>query len=52
MTDISKRQRAHYIYTKSETFLNTKAKHFSKAGQFPLRFYIQKARHVTLRDFS
>ena len=32
-----------HIYIKPDTF--------QKARQFPLRFYIQKAIHLTLRDF-
>ena len=32
-----------FIYKKPDTF--------QKARQFPLRFYIQKAVHFTLRDF-
>ena len=32
-----------FIYKKTDTF--------QKARQFPLRFYIQKAIHFTLRDF-
>ena len=43
------------IYTKSkqnsETFLYTKNPYtFQKARQFPLRFYIQKTIHLSLRD--
>ena len=34
----------HFIYKKPDTF--------QKARQFPLRFYIQKAIHLTLRDFQ
>ena len=32
-------------------FYIQKARHFQKARQLPLRFYIQKAIHLTLRDF-
>ena len=32
-----------FIYKKPDTF--------QKARQFPLSFYIQKAKHLTLRDF-
>ena len=39
----SKKMRNVFIYKKSDTF--------QKARQFPLRFYIQKAIHLTLRDF-
>ena len=54
-TAIIERQRAR-LYTqkakKSETFLYTKSQTcFQKAKQFSLRFYIQKAIHLTLRDF-
>ena len=45
-----------FIYTKSQknsqTFLyKKKPDTFQKARQFPLRFYMQKAIHLTLRDF-
>ena len=42
------------IYTKSktiETFYIQKPDTFQKARQFQIRFYIQKAIHLTLRDF-
>ena len=56
MTVISKRQRerlyiykeqkiAKRFYTKIQTLLQN-------AGQFLLRFYLQKARHFTLRHVS
>ena len=48
MTAIVERQRARFICKKSKKI----AKRFKKkARQFPLRFYIQKAAHLTLRDF-
>ena len=44
-----------FIYTKTKKlpniFIYKKPDTFQKAGQFPLRFYIQKAIHLTLRDF-
>ena len=53
-TSIIKRQRAR-LYTKSKKFRNVfiykKPDTFQKARQFPLRFYIQKSIHLTLRDF-
>ena len=43
------------IYTKSrtngQTFLYKKPDNFQKSREFPLRFYIYKALHLTLRDF-
>ena len=56
MTAVVERQRAHFnIYKKQnncETFFVYKNPDtFQKARQFPLRFYIQKAIHFTLRDF-
>ena len=43
------------VYTKSKKlrnfFIYKMADTFQKSRQFPLRFYIQKARHLTLRDF-
>ena len=43
------------IYTKSKKIRNVliykKPDTFQKARQFPFRFYIQKAIHLTLRDF-
>ena len=43
-----------FIYTKrkkiAKRFLYKKPDTFQKARQFPLRFYIQKAIHLTLRD--
>ena len=44
-----------FIYTKSKKnskrFIYKKQDTFQKARQFPLRFYIQKSRLLTLRDF-
>ena len=43
-----------FIYTKSKKLRNVfiyKKTQFSKSRQFLLRFYIQKAIHLTLRDF-
>ena len=45
-TLIHKKSKKH-----SEMFLYKKPDTFQKARQFPLRFYIQKAIHLTLRDF-
>ena len=42
-TQKAKKLRNIFIYKKPDTF--------QKARQFPLRFYIQKAIHLTLRDF-
>ena len=42
-TQKAKKLRYVFIYKKQDTF--------QKARQFPLRFYIQKAIHLTLRDF-
>ena len=42
-TQKAKKMRNVFIYKKPDTF--------QKARQFPLRFYIQKAIHLTLRDF-
>ena len=42
-TQKAKKMRNVYIFKNSDTF--------QKARQFPLRFYIQKAIHLTLRDF-
>ena len=42
-TQKSKKLRNVFIYKKTDTF--------QKARQFPLRFCIQKAIHLTLRDF-
>ena len=55
MTAIIERQRAR-LYTKSkkncETLLYSKKPDtFQKARQFPLRFHIPKAIHLTLQDF-
>ena len=55
MTAIIERQRAR-LYTKKQkklrnVFIFKKPHTFQKARQFPLRFYIQKAVHLTLRDF-
>ena len=45
-----------FIYTKKQNklrnvFIYKKPDTFQKARQFPLRFYIQKSIHLTLRDF-
>ena len=54
MTAIIERQRAR-LYTKikkiAKRFIFKKQDTFQKARQFPLRFYIQKAIHLTLREF-
>ena len=57
MTAISERQRVHlYVYiqetktTKRCIYKNPDI--FQKSRLFALRFYIQKVRHFTLRDFS
>ena len=55
MTAITERQRA-CLYTQKakklrNIFIYKKPDTFQKARQFPLRFYIQKAIHLTLRDF-
>ena len=42
-TQEAKKTSNGYIYKKRDTF--------HKARQFPLHFYIQKAIHLTLRDF-
>ena len=56
MTAMIERQRARfYIHKKQKlrnVFIYKKRDTFQKARQFPLRFYIQKAIHFTLRDFS
>ena len=58
MTAIGERHRElFYLYKQTEKQIRNrcyiqKARHFSKARQFPLRFDIQKAGHLTLRDFS
>ena len=46
-----------FLYTQKEkkllnVFIYKKQDTFQKARQFPLHFYIQKAIHFTLRDFS
>ena len=55
MTAIIERQRAHLYKQKPKKLLNVfiykKPDTFQKARQFPLRFFIQKAIHLTLRDF-
>ena len=56
ITAIIERQRAR-LYTQkakkiAKRFYIQKARHFSKARQFPLCFYIQKPIHLTLRDFD
>ena len=53
----SSKENAHaFIHKKQnncETFLYTKKPDtFQRARQFPLRFYIQKAIKLTLRDFN
>ena len=44
-----------FTYTKSQKtakrFIYKKPDTFQKARQFPLCFYVQKAIHLTLRDF-
>ena len=42
-TQRAKKMRNVFIYKKPDTF--------QKDRQFPLRFYIQKAMHLTLRNF-
>ena len=55
MTAIIERQRARLYPQKEKKMLNIfiykKPNTFQKARQFPLRFYIQKAINLTLRDF-
>ena len=57
MTAITKRQRTRFLYTKEakkncEMFFMYKTPDtFEKSKQFPLRFNIQKAIHLTLPDF-
>ena len=55
ITAISERQCARiYIYKKLKRlyiFIYIKPDTLQKAGQFALRFYIQKSRHFMLRDF-
>ena len=55
MTAIIKRQRARLYTQKAKklrnVFIYKKQDTFQKARQFPLRFYMQKAIHLTLRDF-
>ena len=54
MTAIIERQRARLYTQKAKKLRNVRYKKpdtFQKARQFPLRFYIQKAIHLTLRDF-
>ena len=55
MTSIIERQRARLYTQKAKklrsVFIYKKPGTFQKARQFPLRFYIQKAIHLTLRDF-
>ena len=55
MTAVIERQRAR-LYTKKakklrNVFIYKMPHTFQKARQFLLRFYIQKAIHLTLRDF-
>ena len=55
MTAIIERQRARLYTQKGKKLANIviykKQDTFQKARKFPLRFYIQKAIHLTLRDF-
>ena len=55
MTAIIGRQRARFKYKAGKkmrnVFIYKKTDTFQKARQLPLRFYIQKAIHLTLRDF-
>ena len=55
MTAIIERQRARLYTQKAKkipnVFIYKKPYTFQKARQFPIRFYIQKAIHLTLRDF-
>ena len=55
MTAIIKRQRARVQTQKAKklqnVFIYKKPDTVQKAGQYPLRFYIQKAIQLTLRDF-
>ena len=55
MTAMIERQRAR-LYTQKQkklrnVFIYKNPDTFQKARQFPLRFYIQKAMHLTLEDF-
>ena len=56
MTAIIERQRARLYTQKAKklpnVFIYKKPDTFQKARQFPLRFYIQKAIHLTLRHFD
>ena len=54
MTAISKIQWARlYIYKakNAKLFLYKKPDNLQKAGEFMLRFYLQKGRHFMLREF-
>ena len=55
MTAIIERQRARLYTQKTKklpnVFIYKKADTFQKARQFALRYFIQKAIHLTLRDF-
>ena len=56
MTAIFERQRARFYTQKAKKncetfFIYKKPDTFQKARQFELSFYIQKARHFTLRYF-
>ena len=55
MTSIIERKRTRLYTQKSKklrnVFICKKPDTFQKARQFPLRFYIQKAIHLTLRDY-
>ena len=48
MTAIIERQHGKKLLN---VFIFKKPDTFQKARQFPLRFYIQKSIHLTLRDF-
>ena len=56
MNAIIKRKRARFYPQKTKklrnVFIYKKLDTFQRARQFPLRFYIQKAINLTLRDFN
>ena len=56
MTTIIERQRARLYIQKAKklrnVFIYKKPDTFQKAGQFPLRFYIQTSLHLKLRYFN
>ena len=56
MTASIEKRRARFIHKKQRKlwniFMYKNPETFQKARQFPFRFYIQKAIHFTLRDFS